>query len=88
MRAVDDVISRWTEKEREQFKDLIEESRRREYMLNDMRSRAQEGVKEITIELKKFGKRLEELNKQSHDLLDLTYGNLLRLVSKDKMPRT
>jgi iron-sulfur cluster repair protein YtfE (RIC family) len=47
MKTVDEVIASWTPEEREQFKDLIDECKKRERMIADNRDKSLKGIKAI-----------------------------------------
>jgi len=85
MKTVDEVVSAWTEEEREQFKDLIEECRQREKILKENSRRTIESLDELTQSLTSLISKSWEIREQVNRVGDDLLGIYLKLYGK-KMP--
>ena len=85
MKTVDQVVSEWTQEEREKLKDLIEECRERERALIKNSRLRKEKLTEFTDSLASLASVLHELKEKTEKLAD----NLLRIyihLYNKKMP--
>jgi len=85
MKTVDELVSEWTEEEREQFRDLIEECREREQILIENSRRTRESLFELTHSLAYLVSKSRELSETADKVGDDLLGIYLRLY-KNKMP--
>jgi hypothetical protein len=85
MKTVDELVSEWTEAEREQFKDLIEECRERERTLIENSRRTRESLFELTQSLSYLVSKSRELSETANKVGDDLLGIYLWLY-RDKMP--
>jgi hypothetical protein len=78
MKTVDDLISEWTEEEREKLKDLIEECRERELQLMKYSASCQENLTQLTDSLSFLLLNRYSIRKKTpklEDMLLVTYLN-------------
>jgi predicted nuclease with TOPRIM domain len=85
MKTVDEVLSEWSEEEREQLKDLIEECREREKELIENSRRSEENVNKLTDSLASFFSNSCKIKEAADKIGDTMLGIYLRLYRK-KMP--
>ncbi len=85
MKTVNQVVSEWTEEEREKFKDLIEECRERERMLIENARVRDEMVTEFTDSLVSLVSVSHELEEKTEKLGNEVMGIYLQLYN-EKMP--
>ena len=85
MKTVDQLVSEWTEEEREKFRDLIEESRERERKLLENSKRNSENVTKLDESLHVFLSGLQEIKETTERMADDVFGIYLRLYNK-RMP--
>ncbi len=85
MKTVNQVVSEWTEEEREKLKDLIEECREREKMLIENARVRDEMVTEFTDSLASLVSASRELEEKTEKLGNGIMGIYLQLYNK-KMP--
>jgi chromosome segregation ATPase len=85
MKTVDQVVSEWTEEEREKLKDLIEECRERERTLIENSRVRKENLTEFTDSLVSLFSVSHELKEKTEKLGDDFLGIYLHLYNK-KMP--
>ena len=82
MKTVDQLVSEWTEEEREKLKDLIEECREREEKLLESSKRNGENLTKLTESLNSFLSSLHEIKERTEKLADDLLGIYLRLYNK------
>jgi predicted nucleic acid-binding Zn-ribbon protein len=70
MKTVDQLVSEWTEEEREKLKDLIEECREREKKISESSQRSRENLSKISESLQSFLSNLYEIKERSEKLGD------------------
>jgi chromosome segregation ATPase len=75
MKTVDQLVSEWTEEEREKLKDLIEECREREKKILESSKRSRENLTKLTESLHSFLSSLYEIKERTEKLAD----DLLRI---------
>ncbi len=68
MKTVDEIISEWTEEEREKLKDLIEECKERERRLVENSIACQNGLAQIKECLEVFYSDLYEIQRKAKEL--------------------
>ncbi len=79
------LVSTWTEEEREQFKDLIQECREREKTLMENARRSRESLDELTQSLTSIVSKSWEIRETANKVGDDLLGIYLKLYGK-KMP--
>jgi len=70
MKTVDQLVSEWTEEEREKLKDLIEECREREKNISENSKRSRENLTKINESLQSFLLSLYEIEEKTEKLAD------------------
>ena len=86
MKTVDGLISEWTEEEREELKDLIEECRERERRLIENSTACKEKLAKITECLEIFYSDLYTIKKKAEKLEDELSGIYLIWCNKKTLP--
>jgi len=79
MKTVEELVSQWTQEEREKLKELIEESREREKKLSESSKRNDENLTKLDASLNAFLSSLKEIKETSEKVADDVYGIYLRL---------
>jgi predicted nucleic acid-binding Zn-ribbon protein len=82
MKTVDQLVSEWTEEEREKLRDLIEESRERERRLLENSKRNSESVTRLDESLHSFFSSLHEIKETTERMADDVFGIYLRMYNK------
>lgn len=82
MKTVDQLVSEWTEEEREKLKDLIEESREREKKLLENSRKNRENITKLDESLHSFVSSLHEIKEATDKMADDLFGIYLRLYHK------
>ena len=82
MKTVDQLVSEWTEEEREMLKDLIEESREREKKLLESSKRNGENLTKLDESLHSFLSSLHEIKETTEKMADDVFGIYLHLYNK------
>jgi len=82
MKTVDQLVSEWTEEEREKLRDLIEESRERERKLLENSKRNSENIAKLDESLQSFLSSLREIKETTEKMADDVFGVYLRLYNK------
>jgi len=82
MKTVDQLVSEWTEEEREKLKDLIEECRKREKKISESSKRSRENLTKINESLQSFLSSLYEIKERSDKLADDLLGIYLHFYHK------
>ena len=82
MKTVDQLVSEWTEEEREKLRDLIEESREREKKLLENVQRNSENVTELDESLRLFLSSLHEIKETTERVADDVFGIYLHMYNK------
>jgi len=70
MKTVDQLVSEWTEEEREKLKDLIEECRDREKKISENSKRSRENLIKINESLQSFLLSFYEIKERTEELVD------------------
>jgi len=83
MKTVDQLVSEWTEEEREKLRDLIEESREREKKLSESSKRNVENLTKLDESLNSFLSSLHEIKQTTEKMADDLFGIYLRLYNKE-----
>ena len=83
MKTVDQLVSDWTEEEREKLRDLIEESRERERKLLENSKRNGENIAKLDESLHSFVSSLREIKETTEKLADDVLGMYLHLYHKE-----
>ena len=82
MKTVDELVSGWTEEEREKLRDLIEESREREKKVLENSKRNCENITKLDESLHSFILSLHEIKETTEKMADDVFGIYLRLYPK------
>ncbi len=82
MKTVDQLVSEWTDEEREKLRDLIEECRERERRLSEISERNDENLSNLNESLHAFFSSLQEVRETTEKVADDVYGIYLRLYNK------
>jgi septal ring factor EnvC (AmiA/AmiB activator) len=82
MKTVDQLVSEWTEEERERLRDLIEESRERERKLLENSKRNEESIAKLDESLTSFLISLHEIKETTEKMADDVFGIYLRVYNK------
>ncbi len=82
MKTVDELVSEWTEEEREKFRDLIEESRERERKLLETAKSNAENLTKLDESLHSFVSGLNEIKETTEKMADDMFGMYLRLYPR------
>ena len=82
MKSVEELVSEWTEEEREKFRDLIEESREREKKIQENSKRNRENLTRLDESLHSFISSLHETKEAAEKMADDVFGIYLRLYRK------
>ena len=82
MKTVDQLVSEWTEEERERLRDLIEESREREKKLSESSKRNGENLTKLDESIHSFLSSLYEIKETTEKVADDLYGIYLHLYRK------
>jgi predicted nucleic acid-binding Zn-ribbon protein len=82
MKTVDQLVSEWTEEEREKLRDLIEECRERERRLSEISERNSQNVSNLDESLHSFLSNLQEVRETTEKVADDVFGIYLRLYNK------
>jgi len=85
MKTVDEVLSEWSEEEREQLKDLIEECREREKELIKNSRRSEKNLSKLTDSLISLFSNSCKIREEANKIGDTMLGIYLRLYRK-KIP--
>ena len=83
MKTVEELVSEWTEEEREKLRDLIEESREREKKLLETSKQNSENLARLDESLDSFLSNLYEIKKTTEKMADDLVGIYLRLYSQE-----
>ena len=83
MKTVEEIVSEWTEEEREKLRDLIEESRERERRLLESSKRNSENLTRLDESLDSFISNLHEIKEAAEKMTDDLVGIYLRLYPKE-----
>ncbi len=70
MKTVDQVVSEWTEEEKEKLRDLIDECREREKKISENSERSRENLAKIDESLRSFLSSLYEIKERTEKLTD------------------
>ena len=81
MKTVDQLVSEWTEEEREKLKDLIEECREREKKISESSKRSRENLTKINESLRSFLSSLYEIKDRTEKLADDLLGIYLHFYN-------
>ena len=82
MKTVDELVSEWTEEEREKLRDLIEESRDRERKLAENAKNNVENLMKLDESLHSFVSSLSEIKETTEKIADDVFGMYLRLYPR------
>ena len=82
MKTVDELVSEWTEEEREKLRDLIEESRERERKLLENAKSNSENLTKLDESLHSFVSSLNEIKETTEKMADDLFGIYLRLYPR------
>ncbi len=82
MKTVDELVSEWTEEEREKLRDLIEESRERESKLLENAKNNVENLTKLDESLHSFVSSLNEIKETTEKMADDMFGIYLRLYPR------
>jgi hypothetical protein len=82
MKTVDELVSGWTEEEKEKLRDLIEESREREKKLSENSKRTAENLTRLDESLHSFLSSLYEIKETTEKVADDVFGIYLHLYPK------
>jgi len=82
MKTVDQLVSEWTEEEREKLRDLIEESREREKKLLENAKNNVENLTKLDESLHSFVSSLNEIKETTEKMADDVFGIYLRLYPR------
>ena len=82
MKTVDELVSEWTEEEREKLRDLIEESREREKKLMENAKNNVENLTKLDESLHSFVSSLNEIKETTEKMADDVFGIYLRLYPR------
>ena len=82
MKTVDQLVSEWTEEEREKLRDLIEESREREKKLMENAKNNVENLTKLDESLHSFVSSLNEIKETTEKMADDVFGIYLRLYPR------
>jgi len=83
MKTVDQLVSEWTEEEREKLKDLIEECREREKTIFESSKRNSENLTKINESLHSFLSSLYEIKERTEKLADDLLGIYLHFYNNE-----
>ena len=83
MKTVEELVSEWTEEEREMLRDLIDESREREKKLLESSKRNGENLNRLDESLDSFLSNLYEIQKTTEKMADDLVGIYLRLYPQE-----
>ncbi len=83
MKTVDELVSEWTEEERERMKDLIDECREREKQLIENSRICRENLNRLTMILSSLFSNTNELRERADRLGDDLWGIYLRLHGRN-----
>jgi DNA repair ATPase RecN len=83
MKTVDQLVSEWTEEERENLKDLIEECRERERKSLERMKRNDENLTKVTESLQSFLSSLYEIKEKTERLADDLLGIYLHFCQNE-----
>jgi DNA repair exonuclease SbcCD ATPase subunit len=70
MKTVDQLVSEWTEEEKEKFRDLIEECREREKKISENSKRSRESLTKINESVQSFLLSFYEIEERAEKLAD------------------
>jgi len=82
MKTVDQLVSEWTEEEREKLRDLIEESRERERKLSENSKRNDENITRLDESLHSFLSSFQEIKRTTEKMADDLFGIYLRMYNQ------
>ncbi len=82
MKTVDQLVSEWTEEEREKLKDLIEESRERERKLQENTKSNVENLAKLDESLYSLVSGLKEIKETTEKMADDVFGIYLNLYPR------
>jgi hypothetical protein len=85
MKNVDELVAEWSEEEREQLKDLIEECREREKEIMENSGRSRENLIKLTDSLTSLFSNSWEIKEEFNMIGDILLDIYLRLC-ENKMP--
>jgi predicted nucleic acid-binding Zn-ribbon protein len=83
MKTVDQLVSEWTEEEREKLKDLIDECREREKKISENSERSRENLAKIDESLQSFLSSLYEIKERTEKLTDGLLGIYLHFCNSE-----
>jgi len=83
MKTVDELVSGWTEEEREKMKDLIDECREREKQLIENSRACRESLAKLSESFSSLFSGLDEIKKRFPKLSEDLWGIYLHLYKKD-----
>jgi predicted RNase H-like nuclease (RuvC/YqgF family) len=83
MKTVDQVVSEWTEEEREKLKDLIQECRERERESLERARRNDENLSKLSESLQSFLSNLYEIRDKTEKLADDLLGIYLHFYRNE-----
>ncbi len=81
MKTVDQLVSEWTEEEREKLRDLIDECRERERIISENSTRSYENLAKIDESLRSFLSSLYEIKERTEKLADDLLGIYLHFCN-------
>jgi predicted nucleic acid-binding Zn-ribbon protein len=81
MKTVDQLVSEWTEEEREKLKELIDECREREKKISENSKRSCENLAKIDESLQSFLSGLHEMKERTEKLADDLFGIYLHFYN-------
>jgi DNA-binding ferritin-like protein len=83
MKTVDQLVSEWTEEEREKLRELIDECREREKKISESSKRSHENLIKIEESLQSFLSSLYEIKERTEKLADDLLGIYLHFCSSE-----
>jgi hypothetical protein len=83
MKTVDELVSEWTEEEREKIKDLIDECREREKQITENSRICRENLNRLAELLSSFSWDLNSVKEKSVKMAEDMWTIYLRLYGKD-----
>jgi uncharacterized membrane protein len=86
VRSVEDLVATLSEEEREQFRELIEDTRRREQQIRANARRAEQALAGLEAAQRQFDREVRRLNGASQRALDAVTTACLRTIDWSKVP--
>ncbi len=83
MKTVDQLVSEWTEEEREKLRDLIDECRERERIISENSTRSYENLAKIDESLQSFLSSLYDIKERTEKLADDLLGIYLHFYDSE-----